>query len=152
MEANTKPERPWTVTIAVYLLYFSLICPSVGFILFWLAFGEADQFTVALWGSALLASLVMSTLLYYFIGRGKTWARTIELVLFVVAALPTNILSLAQCGNIPESTGWINASTCILGIADVALQFVALVFLFQRMSSEWFKAVKILNQQPKGSA
>jgi len=152
MEANTIPERPWTVTTGVWLLYVSLICPSVGFLLFWLAFGEADLFTVAFWGSALLGSLVISILLYYLIGRGKSWARTTELVLFVVATLPSNILALAQYGNIPESAGWIDASTCILGIADVVLQFVALVFLFQRMSSDWFKAVKILNQQAKVSA
>ncbi len=75
MEANTTPERARTVTTAVYLLYVSLVCPSIGILLFWLAFREADLFRVAFWGSALLGSLVISTLLYYLIGRGKNWAR-----------------------------------------------------------------------------
>jgi hypothetical protein len=151
VEANTMPERPWTVTTAVYLLYVSLVFPLIGLLPFWLDFGEADSFTVAFWGSALLGSLVISTLLYYLIGRGKTWARTTLLVVFVLTT-PPNIWTLAQYDNMPELAGRIDASTQILGIADVALQLVALAFLFQQMSSEWFKAMKIHSQQLRTSA
>jgi hypothetical protein len=149
MGPNTIPERPWKVTTAVYLLYVSLVFAVIGFLLFWLAFGEkAHLSTVAFWGSALLGSLVIWSLVFYLIGRGKNWARITLLVLFVLTA-PPNIWALAQYGNMPESAGWIDVSTRILGITDVVLQFVALVFLFQRMSSEWFKAVKIHNQQTR---
>jgi hypothetical protein len=57
----------------------------------------------------------------HMIGRGKNWARIPFLVLFIVG-----IPFFIYWGSIPQ----------------IAVKGVALVFLFQKASSDWFKAMK----------
>lgn len=104
-----------------------------------------------MYGVVFLGILVIGTLLYYLIGRGKNWARITFLILFVMG-LPSTIWSWAQYGSVPELAGWIDVSSLILSIVQEVLQFVALVFLFRRASSEWFKAIRIHSQQLRTSA
>ena len=67
------------------------------------------------------------------IGQGKNWARITYLVLFMLG-VPFTIYSYL--------TSEISTFSIILGIAGIILQIVALVFLFQKSSSDWFKSKK----------
>ncbi len=95
---------------------------------------------------------------YYMIGKGRNWARMIFLILqiavtvFVVPSLfilfftemplplwdAHEVLILAPFPPTP-----LSIAHTILQIATAILQIVALVLLFQRDSSDWFKAMKI---------
>ena len=82
-------------------------------------------------GFATLAVLLFFTTM---IGKRRNWARITFLVLFIIG-VPFSILPLLQSLAKTPISG-------ILGIAQAVLQVVALVFLFQGISSEWFRSPK----------
>jgi len=57
------------------------------------------------------------------------------LVLFVIG-LPFSILPLLKSLAANPFSG-------LLGIVQIAIQLIALVFLFQKISSDWFKEMKL---------
>lgn len=73
-------------------------------------------------------------LFIYLIGRGRNWARITFLVLFIIG-IPLSVRPLLQTLAASPISG-------LLGIAQTTIQVVALVFLFQNPSSEWFRAMK----------
>jgi membrane-bound ClpP family serine protease len=73
-------------------------------------------------------------LFIYMIGRGRNWARIAFLVLFIIG-IPLSVLPLLQSLSASPISG-------LLGIAQTAIQVVALVFLFQKPSSDWFRDMK----------
>ena len=70
----------------------------------------------------------------YMIGKGRNWARIIFLVLFIIG-IPFSILPLLQSMAANPISG-------LLGIGQTVIQIIALVFLFQKPSSIWFKEMK----------
>ena len=70
----------------------------------------------------------------YKIGRGRNWARITFTALFIIG-VPFSVLPLVKSvAASPVSGG--------LGIAQAVIQAIALVFLFQRPSSDWFGEMK----------
>jgi len=128
------------------MLYLSLGFGAIFFLLIWSLSENSISFVFGM-----LGTLLAGALLYYMIGRGKTWARTTFLILFILT-LPTTIWSWTQSPSDPAISGVLDMSLLYLGIAQVVLQFVALILLFQRVSLDWFKAMKISNQQAKNKA
>ena len=78
--------------------------------------------------------LVIMWLFIFMIGKGRNWARITFLVLFIVGT-PLSVLPLMQ------SLG-ANPISGLLGIVQTIIQIVALVFLFQKPSSDWFREMK----------
>jgi len=70
----------------------------------------------------------------YMIGKGRNWARITFLVLFIIG-IPFAILPLLQSLAANPISG-------LLGIGQTVIQVIALVFLFQKPSSAWFKEMK----------
>lgn len=172
MEVSSMPQRPWKVKLAVNLLYLSLVLGTIrGFLdgtmlvifgvwlLLYCAIANGHKwvlFPVALSlyglpGSFIIVMAVTGICfgLYYMIGKGKDWARMIVLAVFftfavfIVFMLITRHLIEASLPLLVVQESSIRAVWSVeFGIAAI-LQITALKLLFQRDSSDWFKAMKI---------
>ena len=132
MSNSNQLAQPSKVATAIKLLYATLgigiirsiiessrhaEASSVGFVLF---------ITFAVFG--------FMWLLIYMTGKGNNWARITFIVLFNMG-IPLSILPMIQSLTLNPISG-------VLGLIQVVMQVVALVFLFQGESSAWFKAIK----------
>jgi hypothetical protein len=79
-----------------------------------------------------LVVFVVMVFLIAMIGRGRNWARITFLILFFLGLL-ASILSIVYSFT-------LSPISSVLTLAQVVLQMVALVFLFQQESSAWFRA------------
>jgi len=85
-------------------------------------------------GFLMFVTLVVFAVMVFLIamiGRGRNWAR-ITLLVFFLLGLPLSILPLIRSFTNSPISG-------VLGLAQVILQIVAIVFLFQQEASAWFK-------------
>ena len=128
-ENKTRPDK---VSTAVKLLYSTLVIGVVRLIL------EASTIAqTAPLGFIIFIgffTLATSAFFMYMIGKGRNWAR-ITFLVFVIIGIPLSILPLLQSFATSPISG-------ILGIGQAVLQIIALVFLFQKPSSDWFKLMK----------
>jgi len=128
----SHPSRPAKVGQAVTLLYATL---GIGFFRNILEVARRSQDTSAGFVmSVILFTLGVSWFFIYMIGKGKNWARITLLVLFVIG-LPFALGPLLQSLTAAPVSG-------LLGIAQAGMQILALAFLFQKPSSDWFKEKK----------
>ena len=127
---NAPPEvaRPEKTTTAVTLLYAALAIA---------VFRSIDNaFSLngeAFWGSLTGAVMVQGAtwFLIYMISWQRNWARVTFLVIGIVA-IPLSLLAALLSS---RATTLIR----ILALAQSTLLVIALVFLFQRASSAWFR-------------
>lgn len=77
--------------------------------------------------------LAITLFLIFMIGKGRMWARTIFLIWFMVS-LPVFGLEAYHLVDKPM--------TGSLGILNTLLNLAAMVLLFRKGSSDWFRAVK----------
>ncbi|HMO52540.1 MAG TPA: hypothetical protein PKE26_15065 [Kiritimatiellia bacterium] len=128
----TENNRPDKVGTAVTLLYITLGIGAVRSIM------EASMNAqIASPGFVMFITLFVLGIMWLFIhmiGKGRNWARITFLVLFIIG-IPFSILPLLNSLSANPISG-------LLGLGQTVLQLVALVFLFQRASSEWFRAMK----------
>jgi len=125
-----RTERPKKVQNAVAILYVTL---GIG-ILRAVIEASANAEKAGL-GFVIFVTLIVSAVMVFFIvmiGRGRNWARITFLVLFLLGLIPS-VLPIIRSFNLRPISG-------VLGLAQIILQALALVFLFQRESSEWFRA------------
>jgi hypothetical protein len=121
--------RPRQVGFAIILLYIVLTIGVVRTI------ADASA-TVEMTGIAfmlLVLVLVFGTTLtlIMMISNGKNWARITFLILFVLGFVPAILGLLRFASNRPISA--------LLGLAQIILQLIALIFLFQPEPSDWFR-------------
>ena len=124
--------RPKKVGIAVKLLYMML---GIGLLRSIMearmhAQMESPQFVMFV----TLVVILTLCFLIHMIGIGRNWARITYLVLFIIG-IPFSISPLLQSLSASPFSG-------LLGITQAAIQIVALFFLFQTSSSEWFRELK----------
>ncbi len=134
MEQN-QTTRPPRVGTAVKLLYITLGIGVLRVIMDPSMYAEYAE----------LASPAFVTLITFFvlgvmgffifmIGKGRNWARIAFLVLFIIG-IPFAALPLMQSVGANPISGRI-------GVVQIIIQIVALVFLFQKLSSDWFRDMK----------
>ena len=133
MEQNqAQITRPDKVSKAVTLLYVTLGIGVLRSIM------EAPRLSqTAPIGFVIFISLFVLGIMWFFIykiGKGRNWARITFLVLFIIG-IPFAVLPLLQSLAASLFSG-------LLGIGQTVLQVIALVFLFQKPSSEWFNQMK----------
>ena len=129
MDTNSiQTNRPQKVQNAVSILYVTLGIGIISAILQVLAHGAISRMFTTLVIVAAMAFLIVMT------GRGRNWARVTLLILFLVGVLPS-ILPLVRFFAVHPISGF-------LGLAQLVLQIVALIFLFQEESSQWFSATQ----------
>lgn len=131
-----KKNRPDKVSTAITLLWI-LIAASVISSIF--NFSSLLEITNA---SGLGLGWLIFTLYFSFfltaffiwkISQGRNWARITYLVFFILGVLFTIYDYL---------TSEVSTFSIILGIAGIIVQIIALIFLFQKQSSDWFKSKK----------
>jgi len=131
MDQNQN-SRPANVGTAVKLLYITLGIGVVRSIM------EASTTAkVASPGFVMFITFFVLGIMWFFIymiGKGRNWARITFLVLFIIG-IPFAILPLLQSLAANPISG-------LLGIGQTVIQVIALVFLFQKPSSAWFKEMK----------
>jgi hypothetical protein len=130
MKAN---ERPKPVRAGVMLLYAALAVAGLRSMV------EAAT-TAELLGTAFLRLMLfiifvvlgVMALLIAAVGRGKNWARITMLVSFLLSMFTSIVPLLQSIRDRPLS--------CLLGLVQFILQLGALIFLFQKEGSAWFRA------------
>lgn len=124
--------QPPKVAIAVKLLYATL---GIGIIRSIIESGRLAE--KASMPFILVVQFITFGSLWFFIymmGKGRNWARITFLVIFILG-VPLSILPMIQSLTHNPVSG-------VLGLGQVVMQVVALVFLFQGEASSWFKANK----------
>ena len=135
MNDNRHQEsRPPRVSTAVTLLYLTL---GMGIIRSFLEVPRLLQVAPPGFGLGFFLFVIIFTMAFLvfltvMIGKGRNWARITYLVLTIVG-LPLSVLPLYQSLTKTPISG-------IIGTAQLVLQTIALIFLFQRASSEWFRS------------
>jgi hypothetical protein len=127
--------RPSKVSTAVTLLWIAFAAGLIRGILEvsnTLQVASSSDLGIGLAIFVMIFSLLISAFFVFMIGKGKNWARIVYLVLFVIAIPITGISQITSF--------LINPLSGILGIGQIVLQIIALVFLFQKQSSDWFKS------------
>ncbi len=124
-------EQPSKVGTAVTLLYATLGIGIIRSIIESSRYAEASSVGYVIY--IMFSVFGLMWFLFYMIGKGRNWARITFLILFILG-VPSSIFIIQSLTHNPISG--------ILGIAQVVMQSVALVFLFQGGSSVWFKAMK----------
>jgi hypothetical protein len=131
MDRN-QAGRPEKVGTAVKLLYITL---GIGMLRSSMEVSmSAQKAPPAVMIFIALFVLGVLWLLIHMIGKGRNWARITFLVLFIIG-LPFSVLPLLQ-------SLAVNLFSGLLGVAQMVIQVVALVFLFQKPSSDWFRMMK----------
>jgi hypothetical protein len=152
--------RPKKVTIAVKLL---CIVWATGFIMFILSatvllkmappafVGSTLGFIGLILNVSILSKMAPPTfavasmgatvgtliLLIYMIWNGRNWARITFLVLFIICTLLWfSIIQTLQILTVTPISGLVD-------IGGIVIQIIALIFLFQKPSSDWFREMRV---------
>ena len=130
---NQNQIRPDRVNTAIKLLYSSL---GVGVVRSLLEAPALIKQGASL-GFVVFVSVFVLAFLSFFIhkiGKGRNWARITFLVMFILG-IPISISPMIQ-------SLMNNPVSGMLGLAQLVVQIIAIVFLFQKTASNWFKTIK----------
>ncbi len=133
---QNKTVRPINVGIAVKLLYISLGIQFVNTVLEMVSIHAQKPSSLFLTIMTFITFFLLWVMWFviYMIGRGHNWGRLTFLVFFAVGMLLFRFRDLQDVA--------ANPIFGLLGIAQTAIQIIALVFLFQKSSSDWFRERK----------
>ena len=132
MERN-QPCRPEKVSAAIKLLYITLGIGALRGILE--ASIRAQMASPLFVISVSFGVFGVVGFFIYMIGRGRNWSRITFTVLFIIG-LPFSVQTLIE--NLTT-----NPISGLLGIGQTVIQVIALIFLFQKTSSAWFKETRL---------
>jgi hypothetical protein len=124
--------KPHKVTLAVRLLYSTLGLGIVRSI--WEFPIQAQQSSAGFVLFVIVFTFVFVGFFVFMIDQGKNWARITFLVLFVIG-VPLSIYPLLQSLAYAPVSG-------VMGLAQVVLQTLGIIFLFQKDASVWFKKIQ----------
>lgn len=133
----TKPtQKPPKIKHAVLMLWISLGLGVVRSV--WEIPAQSAQSSLGFVVFVMAFTFVFIGFFIWMIDKGKNWARITFLVLFILG-VPLSILPLLQSLAYAPISG-------LIGIAQVVLQTIAVIFLFLKDSSAWFKLLKKTKQ------
>ncbi len=130
-----KKSRPDKVSTALTLLWISL---AIGVLNSIINFSNSVDLAQG-YGSGFVIFVTLFTLAFiaffiYMIGEGKNWARITFLVLFILG-IPFSVLPAIRLLITNPISGMFSVGISIL-------QLIAIIFLFQKTSSDWFNSMK----------
>ena len=132
MTTDRVEKRPKNVTIAISMMYLVVVLGIVRTSMTVLRHLEVRTPDLYIGGKVLI--YVVSVFLIYQAGKGSNWARW-SLTLLLLISIPLGVLpTFDAIAHSPLHT--------LLGFTQTGLYVVALVFLFHRDSSTWFKPNK----------
>jgi uncharacterized membrane protein (DUF2068 family) len=132
MSVDKLAERPQKVVMAVRMLYLLI---AIGIVRTSMTvIRHVDVRSPYFLISIKLMVYAVTLVLIYQVSRGRNWARWLLLAV-VAIAFPLSILPIFE-------TLAHNPVHTLLGYLQLALYIAAMSFLFQRSSSDWFRAGK----------
>jgi hypothetical protein len=148
MKANKILEKPSKVRIALILLYSSLGISLPRLVMKLVTVEDSvDIPGMVIAGFIGLIVFSINLLLFYMIGKGKNWARIAVLIPVIILRAPLAVLLVVGLLSDPRSASFAEIGNITCYVAERILEIIALTFLFQRASSDWFKAMKIGSTQ-----
>jgi hypothetical protein len=148
MQEDAMPERPWEIETAYRLLVLGVLALPILTIC-------TVRFE-GLWPEGRVLSLREFHLLFfglfyftlglvvYLIVKGRNGARIFYLILLLLGAPPELLYIILNPGH---SIVIGPLTRQLIGIFQLEIQIVAAILLFQRSSSDWFKAVERLRSK-----
>lgn len=137
------PERPDTVGLAVKLLYIAFAIGALTSFLTFPALKERQQIPEGSEAPVVIGIIAGYAIVWFLIDRvsaGRNWARILLLVLLVIG-IPFSLASFKQqMENDP-----LDELISLLSLGTLGLNVIAVVFLFQQKSSEWYRQIGMRN-------
>lgn len=129
---NQSLDRPRQSTLALVCLYIALGASALRAVFMEQSILTQTSYPVA---NSLLSVLflVITLFLVYMIGKGRVCARTVYLIWFIIS-LPVFGMEIYHLAG--------QTITGSLGILATLFNLSALILLFRKESSDWFRAVK----------
>jgi len=132
MSSKAFAQKPEKIVTAIKLLYLLI---GIGMIrTFMTVMRHADVRSPYSLIFTKILIYAASVFLIYQISRGKNWARWLLLVIFAIA-FPLSVLPTFDAIS-------HNPVHALLGLLQLGLYIVAMVFLFHRSSTEWLGSGK----------
>lgn len=128
---ENQSKRPEGVQTAVTLLYFTLVIGLIRGFLESSRLTQGASLGIVIFMLFTFGILCLMWFLIHRIEIGENWARITFLVL-LVGGLPFSIQPLRQS----FVNNYFNG---LLGVVQSIFQIIAVAFLFQKSSSDWFK-------------
>lgn len=131
-------HKPSSIVAAGKILYSIIFLFLIGSVIGEFTTNQHNFSSV--WGiSATLANLLFLLFVTHQIRLGKIWARTLLLVVFILAIVPLPIVIRLR----------LDHGLVLLFILAfrVILEIAVIIFLFQRSSTAWFKEVALLSDK-----
>jgi len=127
-----KKNRPELVTFGLYFLLGSVVLNALSSLLVVLTY-EQDGYLMLYW-LTMIGSTMLMLFMVYLVSIGKNWARITWLVIFILGfpSLSNKLRGIAES----------SFFAAYLIVFVYILLIIALIFLFQRKSSDWFKKRK----------
>jgi hypothetical protein len=138
--SGAQPERPPQVTRAVRLLWLTLALSFAGSIVS-MVFAPASEMPQSLligWlAVGWLVGLLIAWWLLSSLGKGKNWARIVQLVFFVFSVLSSTVMFAT-----PEAAAAVTPLAWLLYAIQMALNLWGIILLFSSVANSWFRAMK----------
>ena len=133
MSIKTLSQKPEKVVTAVKLLYLVVAIGIIRTSMTVIRHVDVRSPHLLIFSKMLLYAA--SVFLIYQVSKGKNWARWLLLAILAIA-FPLSVLPTFDAI-------FHNPIHTLLGLLQLALYIVALIFLFHRSSSQWLGAGKI---------
>ncbi len=133
---NQQPEKPRAVTMAVYLLWGSLVLAVLRLALDWTSLSAAPK--AMLVAGVIAVVFALYAFLYAMISAGRNWARIMLLVLVAADV----ILSMPNVANEFGRAPLVSS----LAIGASGLQVFGLFLLFTSPGKTWFQKARAPEQ------
>jgi len=135
MSTRTLSDRPDKVVTAVKLLYLMIAIGMIRTAMTVLRHADVRSPYSLIFTKLLIYAA--SLFLIYQISKGKNWARWLLLIIFAIA-FPLSVMPTFDAITHNPVHG-------LLGLLQLGLYIIAMVYLFQRSSSEWLGSGKASN-------
>jgi len=132
-ENRTPPNKVFIAVTLLWLLFATSVISSIFNFSSTLEKVNASGVDLGRLIFTLCFTLFFLAFLIWKIGRGRNWARITYLILFIIG-VPMTIY-----GYFILST---SSFSIIQGIVGAIVNLLALILLFQKESSEWFRLIK----------
>ncbi len=147
MKADTIPEMPAKVKRAIQLLYCMLAIILVRILIGWVEAETIADIVMRVIDTLIFPAIYL--LLIHKVRKGKNWARVVVLILAIAPVLISVMMvpayaiieALLQSRSHLLSSDYCATVAEILYLIERIPQVIAIAFLFQRDSSNWFKIV-----------
>ena len=154
IEADAIPATPVKVKRAVQLLYCMLAIILVRILIGWMEAETTADIVIRVIDTLVFPAIYL--FLIHKIRKGKNWARIVVLILAIAPSLVSVMMVYAIMEGLPQSRSHLLSSDYLAELAGILYlveripQVIAIAFLFQKDSSNWFRIVGELRRSARG--